>query len=173
MKTIIGVDPSGEFDKGKGTTGVAVLDSSGKLIKKMSIYAQDYPNRLAYWKAVCDHIETLAIRYDAVVSMEDYVLYAATAKAQINSDMATSKLIGAIMMHLYDAAIPLYMRTASQVMARWSNTVLEFEGYIKRIPSGYETVEDTPERIYTHELDALRHAVHCFYFELGKGKEIS
>jgi hypothetical protein len=159
---IIGVDPSGAYNEGKGTTGICVLDE-GKPIQFLDVAAQDYGTRLDYWNGVLHSIGELLEPGD-VISMEDYVLYSSSAKAQINSEMETSKLIGAIELWAHNEGITLYKRNASQVKKRWSNEILEFKKLIKLTNGRVFTLEGTP--INRHCLDALRHAVHCYHFEV-------
>ena len=163
---IIGVDPSGSYNEGKGTTGLVILNSEGKLELHTTVNAQDYPSQLAYWSAVLDTLEVFALTKKAVLSVEDYVLYATSAKAQINSEMETSKLIGAITMLAYNLNIPMYIRNASQVVNRWNNEILVHKNLIHK--QGNRYTDDTGAPINRHCLDALRHAVHCYYFEVGK-----
>jgi hypothetical protein len=168
---IIGVDPSGSYNEGKGTTGIVVLHPSGQLTEHFTVNAVDYPTQIGYWAAVLDALETTsALLIDAghfvVWSVEDYVLYATSAKAQINSEMETSKLIGAITMLAYNLAIPLYIRNASQVVNRWNNEVLMYKEVIFK--EGNRYVDKDKEPINRHCLDALRHALHCHYFEVDR-----
>ena len=166
---IIGVDPSGAYKEGKGTTGIAVLDPEGQLDMHMIIEAKDYNSQPDYWNAVVNFLELLIDGYDKVaVSLEDYVLYATSARAQINSEMETSKLIGAITLMVHKKGVPLFIRNASQVMNRWSNDILVYKNIIT--PKGNRYTDAEGEYINRHSLDALRHAVHCYYFEVDRKK---
>lgn len=168
---ILGIDPSGSFKEGKGTTGIAMLNPEGQLIRHTTIEAKDHAIQPDYWNAVLIYIKNIWHEYqqDLVLSVEDYVLYATSAKAQINSEMETSKLIGAITMLAYAAHIPVYMRNASQVMNRWANDILVHKGLIFK--KGNRYVDANGKYINPHSLDALRHAVHCYYFDLTKGRK--
>ena len=161
---IIGVDPSGSFNEGKGVTGIYILQS-GTPLQAVTVHASDHNSRLEYWAAVLHTIQLFA-EEDCIISMEDYVLYASSAKAQINSNMETSKLIGAIEMFAYTHSMPVMMRNASQVKKRWTNEILEFNGYITVKNGRAYAIDGSP--INPHALDALRHAVHCHTFELKK-----
>lgn len=166
---IIGVDPSGSYKEGMGTTGTCVIDPNGKIIRHDPIHAQAYPSQLAYWKAVIDHIHYYLEMYPgAALSIEDYVLYANSAKAQINSEMETSKLIGALTMFAFEYGTHIFIRNAAQVKTRWSNEILIHEGIIKQVGRTYTDLDGMP--INQHCLDAVRHAVHCHYFEIEKEK---
>lgn len=161
---ILGIDPSGSYNEGKGTTGLAILNPEGQLEFHSTVNAQEYPSQIMYWAAVLDTIEALTHNKNIVLSVEDYVLYATSAKAQINSEMETSKLIGAITMLAYNLGIPMYIRNASQVVNRWNNDILVFKKLITKSGNRYTDMQGTP--INRHCLDALRHAVHCHYFDI-------
>lgn len=164
---ILGIDPSGSFKEGKGTTGMALLSPEGHIHQHETVTAKDYPTQVNYWAAVLDQIDYYKRNYpDLVLSVEDYVLYATSAKAQINSEMETSKLIGAITMHAYRLGIRMYIRSASQVVNRWSNEILIYKEIIFKKNNRYVDRIGVP--INQHCLDAVRHAVHCQYFELTK-----
>lgn len=166
--TIIGVDPSGSYNEGKGTTGIVVLDPDAVWTESIAVSAKDYNSQLAYWNGVIHTIEGLIRRAsgDVAVSIEDYVLYANAAKAQINSEMETSKLIGALTIALYDYGVHIYLRSASQVKNRWNNEILIFKGYLVRDGASLRTADGQP--VNRHCLDALRHALHCYHFEVGR-----
>ena len=166
----LGIDPSGEFNKGKGTTGFALLDNVGDIVDLKGVAAEDYKTRMAYWAAVIDEIRFIADTIDIQVSMEDFVLYASSSKALINDGMDTSKLIGVIMFYCFSNGIPLYMRNASIVKKRWDEPILEAKGLISKRGNKWYYGSDvtTP-----HERDALKHALHCHHFDSKKvGKQV-
>ncbi len=163
---VVGVDPSGSYNEGKGTTGIVVLNPEGQLKEHHVIKAQDFDSQLQYWKAVIDYVEFLSSGGNSVIAIEDYVLYAASAKAQINSEMETSKLIGALMVNAYENAVPCYLRNASQVMNRWSNDILVYKKVVMK--KGNRFVDAEGNYINRHCMDALRHAMHCYHFEIKK-----
>lgn len=166
---IVGVDPSGSYNEGKGTTGICVLNPEGKLVQHFPVFAQDFASQLSYWKAVIDSIEMMLIKYpDAVLSIEDYVLYQASASAQINSEMETSKLIGALTMFAYEHGTHIFIRNAAQVKKRWTNEILMHEQIITKTGRIFTDMQGNP--INHHCLDAVRHAVHCYHFEVDKEK---
>jgi hypothetical protein len=101
-----------------------------------------------------------------VLSVEDYVLYANSARAQINSEMETSKLIGAITVLAHNEGVKMYIRNASQVVNRWNNKILLHKKLIYM--NGNRYVDEQGAPINRHCLDALRHAVHCYYFDIKK-----
>lgn len=170
---VIGVDPSGEFDKGKGTTGIAAVklneNDQPSIIVHGVVSASDYKTRMSYWEAVLDAVESLAKAYHVEhIVIEDYILYANAAKAQINSGMETSKLIGMLMYYLgygHKKNYKVYLNMAANVMNRWNNAVLEHEGVID---IEGRRVKNKDGYINPHALDAIRHAVHGLFFLVRK-----
>lgn len=162
---VLGIDPSGNFVEGKGVTGFALLAPSGKPVTHFHVDANKYNSRNEYWTAILNRIIAVTNECDTLVlSVEDFVLYKTKASAQINSQMETSKLLGVIEYFAYEHNLPIKMRTASAVKSRWSNDILIHKGLL--IPDGkhggFRCGDDT---INHHSIDALRHAVHCHYFE--------
>ena len=171
---VLGIDPSGNFFEGKGITGWCVFDIvKDKVVECGSLYASRAKSQEAYWWTHVVLINSMFNKYKAkgiVVSMEDYVLYARQAKAQINSGMETSQLIGVIKTHCWIKRIALYMRTASHVKRRWTDNILCNKGYIRKDRSSF-FADCKAKVLCEHERDAIRHAVHCATFELGKEKK--
>ena len=167
---IIGIDPSGAYNEGLGTTGFGILDPDGKPWDHCIVRATEYASQLEYWTGVLGTIDLYARSTDhpPILSIEDYVLYGSSAKAQINSEMETSKLIGAICVHGYQQGYRMTIRNAAQVKKRWSNKVLEHKNIIYR--KGNRIVDQHGESISPHSLDALRHALHCYHFDIKKGR---
>ena len=169
---ILGIDPSGSFKEGKGTTGFALLGPGCAIVEHEIVEAKNYKSQINYWIGVIKYIEIVieyvhSLNKELVLSVEDYVLYTASAKAQINSEMETSKLIGAITLMAHQRGVPMYIRSASQVMNRWSNKILVHKDIIRT--KGTRFVDVHGEYINRHSLDAIRHAVHCHHFEVDKG----
>lgn len=163
---IIGIDPSGSFDEGKGITGFCILDSKTKrVLSSTQIRAKQFDSAEEYWNAHMDYIDAQCYKYkeDVIVSMEDFRIYANKAKSLTNSTMETSQLIGAIRIHCYLNSIPLTMRLAVVAKKRWTNAILEHKGIIHKVGRGWANELDEP--LVSHTLDAIRHAVHCMHFE--------
>lgn len=166
-KFILGLDPSGNFYEGKGTTGWCIFNTTdNKVIKAGSISAKDFMTQEDYWYAHMDLITNTHKKYkkQLVVVMEDYLLYASKAKEQINSRMETPKLIGIMQLHCYSNNIPYWMQRATDVKTRWANNILHYKGYIKEYKKGY-VIPDTKDKIDRHCLDSIRHAVHYATFK--------
>ena len=95
----IGMDPSGAYHEGKGTTGWCVLNNrTNELLEVGTLSAKDYPTDNEYWKAHTNLIRSLVRRYghSTALSIEDYILYKNQAMAQVNSQMETVQLLGII-----------------------------------------------------------------------------
>ena len=164
---IIGIDPSGNFDEGKGTTGWCQLEpGTTNIIATGDIRAKEYETVFDYW-----HAHYLLINgVDQIISMEDYLLYADKSTSQINSKFETIQLIGLLKYVCWQREKPLHMRNAGQVKKRWSNKILEHKGYIVKKGNGWATAYEPSIRINRHILDSIRHAVH--YDVLESKKEV-
>lgn len=171
-KYIVGLDPSGNFHEGKGTTGKCILQvGTNKIFRTAPISATTYLTEYEYWDAHLQFLKACLKEYkdDWVISIEDYLLYSNKADAQINSKFETVQLIGIIKMWAWQHGVPLYIRPASQVKTRWTNSILEFKRYIKANPHGrgWATCYQSAS-LSRHSMDAIRHAVHCAMFEIPK-----
>lgn len=171
-KYVLGIDPSGAFREGKGTTGMCLMSKRKRyrLENIWEIKAIDYASPEAYWYEHIRRIAQLRERYPTlVVSIEDYILYKSKAVEQINSHFETPQLIGVIKTYCWLNNIPLYIRPAVAVKARWADTILAYKGIlIEKGNSYYCKLSD--KVLSTHIKDAIRHAVHCLAFELTKNK---
>lgn len=165
---VIGIDPSGNWEQGKGTTGWCVVDKAGQLVEFGSLHAQSAECAMEYFDNHIRLLSVLAQKYpNSVLSIEDYILYADKATQQINSKFETPQLLGVIKYWAWQNGLPLYIRTASVAKKRWTDEILEHKGLITKNGSrwfsqGVSTCD--------HERDAMRHALHCLNFEL-KGDE--
>ena len=164
---IIGIDPSGAYREGKGTTGIAILNCRTDHIDRVdTIKAKDFTSDVDYWQAHIDYLNQYRIAMHKTnktykVVIEDYLLYAHKADAQINSRMETSQLLGALKIYLNERAVDFEIRTASVVKKRWANPILLRKGYIVRHKGRYQAAGRYLEN---HTTDAIRHAVHEHIF---------
>jgi len=167
LDLIMGIDPSGNFEEGKGTTGVCLLERGTTTIyQAFQISAKDWGNTMQYWDI---HLAMIEQHAPYAVSMEDYLLYADKSEAQINSKFETIQLIGVIKYHCYINEVRLAIRNAGLVKRRWSNDILEHKGYIVRLGKrGWATTTQPKIRLNGHKLDAIRHAVHYDVLENPK-----
>ncbi len=173
---IIGIDPSGNYDEGKGTTGMGYIRADGSEIKLIDIDARKYSSQLEYWSVVIAQLKGfLTIDSNCVVVMEDYLLYGSKSNQQINSRLETPQLIGVIKYICYRNNVPCVLQRAVDVKKRWADHILEHEGYIHRVSntksyehchgkSGY-ALTGTTDRLSSHSLDTLRHIVHYKEFK--------
>ena len=101
MKYIF-IDPSGNFEDGKGHTGIAtMIDDDWSTLKVTSLAAKNYKTRLDYWKAVITVIRTLiAVAHNnATVIIESFQIR--TNGFLIGKMPETIMLIGAIVWGIY------------------------------------------------------------------------
>ena len=162
---ILGIDPSGNFKEGKGTTGLALVDAhTNQLVTHTIVSASDYTRMELYWDANLNLITTLAnqLTHTGIV-MEDYVLYNTRAKAQVNSTLETPKLIGLLQWWFYKNKIPYHMQLASAIKSRWTDELLAKKKIIIKHGNTFRQ-PGTLININHHSRDALRHAVHYATF---------
>ena len=169
---ILALDPSGSFHEGKGTTGILALRideySSISAMKSAFISAKDFKTQTDYWNAHLRLIkQALAKNNRITLVVEDYLLYANKAAAQTSSRMETSQLIGIIKLFAAENNIKLVMQTASEVKNRWADHILEHNGYMTVVKGRhYILCSGTQVRINRHQVDALRHAIHYYTFNV-------
>lgn len=151
---LLALDPSGSFKEGKGQTGWVVMNDN-KIESFGQLKAKDYDTRYQYWAS---HTSLMLIRKPDEVVIEEFRLYGSKAKAQINSEMETSKLIGYLEMELYSHNLPYKTQQASHAKQRYTDDIMIRKGYITK---------DDNNRIYIngvnvsgHIVDALRHALY-------------
>ena len=162
----MGIDPSGAFHEGKGTTGWCILDNrTNTLLRVGTISAKDYPTDVQYWQEHLDRIDWMRKHYKSfAISIEDYILYKNHAMAQVNSQLETVQLLGIIKMHCYKNNIPVYIRPAVAVKKRWSDEILVHKGVIAKVGIRF-MVPNSKQSICEHERDSIRHAMHFNTFE--------
>jgi hypothetical protein len=169
---VLGMDPSGSYNEGKGTTGLCVMRTADyKILSVGSISAKNYTSDRAYWD---EHIKTLnaavsSYRSDIVLSVEDYVLYKNKAMSQSQSTMETSQLLGVLKYSTYLLQMPYYTRNASVAKVRWTPEILEHKRVIYKGTDGKWYAHCRPDQaLLTHELDAIKHAMYFAMFENGQ-----
>lgn len=162
---IVGIDPSGNFNEGKGTTGCCILDAETKtIIETNSISATDYLTQFDYWKAVLTYIIRATLKYKNVgVVVEDFLLYKTKAENQINSKMETPKLIGVLEYFCTEREIPIILQPAHAVKNRWNNEILIHKGFMSPYKGRLKT--HSGKLVDRHAIDAIRHAVHYATFK--------
>lgn len=176
IRYVIGVDPSGNFIEGKGTTGIAVYDiKNDRIIHVAYVSAKFSTSQIGYWSEVIETLDQLVFKYGSrrsVLAVEDYLLYANTAKSQINSTFETPQLIGVIKFFFKDIC-PVLFRNANTAKTRWTDDILTRKKYLlvdKKL--GYYIINEdgVMTQVIEHSRDAVRHALYCGKFEIKGGK---
>lgn len=168
MKYIF-IDPSGNFDSGKGHTGIATIEGNDDdfdwdTLKVSSISANDYPTRYEYWKAVCSCIYNPSVRSDnTTVIIESFLIR--TDGILMGSMPETIMLIGALAHQLDALRIPYTFQAPSTAKSRFKDPMLP-----KLVPG--MTFNATTNRYYLHGKcvnDHIRDALkHLLYFQKYK-----
>ena len=162
----LGIDPSGAFRDGKGTTGWCVLDNrTNTLLKVGTISANDYKTDIAYWQSHLDLIDSIHKRHKSLaISIEDYILYKVAAMSQVNSQLETVQLLGIIKMHCHNTDLEVFIRPAVAVKKRWSDEILLHKGVLEKYGAKFK-VQGKKQFVCEHERDSIRHAMHFSTFE--------
>lgn len=171
MKTyshILAIDPSGNFEEGKGTTGLCLFDAEdSKIIAVKNINASDFISKEEYWQEHINIINRISMnpKYPRVIIViEDFMLDPKRALQQSHSRMETPKLIGIIQLHCSTHNIPYAMQRPTDVKTRWADSILAYKKYIIRYRNSY-VLPDSNKSISRHCKDAIRHAVHYSTFK--------
>lgn len=175
MKTyshILAFDPSGNFEEGKGTTGCCIFSAeTGTILEIRNIHAAEYKTKEDYWQAHIDYTEYAVTKYkprNLILVIEDFMLDPKRALQQSHSRMETPKLIGIIQHWCSVKNIPYAMQRPTDVKKRWADHILEYKGFIQRYKNTF-ILPGELKSVSRHCKDAIRHAVHYYYF---KNKEI-
>ncbi len=162
---ILALDPSGNFEEGKGTTGICGFACKDNCIDKLvDIHASAYNSKEEYWQAHTDFIkQVLDVLPNTIVIIEDFTLDPRRAMQQSHSKMETPKLIGILQLYCKQNNIPYKMQRAVEVKSRWADHILEFKKYIIKKNRMYY-LPDGIHPISRHCKDAIRHAVHFATF---------
>jgi hypothetical protein len=162
---ILAIDPSGNFEEGKGTTGTCLFDTIlNKIEHLQDIHASAYTTKEQYWQAHLDFIKLVVEDYpETIIVIEDFTLDPRRAMQQSHSKMETPKIIGIIQLYCQQHDLPYKMQRAVEVKNRWADKILEYKGYIVKKNKMYYTPMHT-KPISRHCKDAIRHAVHYATF---------
>ena len=158
---VLGIDPSGNFAEGKGTTGWALL-VDGELTRVGEVRALEYEKKEEYWDGIVNVIRQAEADYSYYLTVvcESYQLYhhkGQRAENQAHSHMETPQLIGVLSYVLHTWGVPLVFQSASQVKTRWTDEILVRKGYIQK---KHRTYYFRNQLINRHIRDAIRHALH-------------
>lgn len=162
------IDPSGNFEEGKGHTGIAGMSNSDwSTVFTKSVNAKDFDSRYEYWTAVRHVIQDIHASGEKFqVVIESYVTR--MNGFTIGKMPETAMLIGVLVYYCEQCGIPYYFQNPSQAKTRFKDPMLP-----KYIP-GLELNEHG--RYYLngkltndHERDALK---HLLYFKRYKEYKI-
>ena len=161
-KYIIGIDPSGAYYEGKGTTGYCVyMAADKKFIDLGKIQASGHDCAEAYWHAHINFLNSTIFSArgkrknkdkHTIVVIEDSSMQ---IKQKVNSRMETSKLLE----YYTGDNIPYIMQPAGLVKSRWTDEIMNYKGYLKKKGNRYDVCE--------HTRDSMRHALHFATFRNG------
>lgn len=162
MKKILAIDPSGNFDEGKGTTGWALISEDITIITCGQILAKNYTNKFDYWNEILKLIEHFDVDY---VVIEDFLLYEESSRSQINSRFETPKLIGLLEHLCFTKNIKYALQRAVDVKKRWTDELLVNKNYIQKQSGRYFACG---VMVSGHIRDAIRHGIHFATFKLKR-----
>lgn len=163
-KNILAIDPSGNYEEGKGTTGTCLFNSENNCITNLKdIRANKYASKEEYWQAHLDYIDEVCNNKETMVVIEDFQLDPRRAMQQSHSKMETPKIIGILQLHCQQNNIPYTMQRPVDVKNRWADHILEYKHYIIKKNSMYYLPMET-KPMSRHCKDAVRHAVHFHTF---------
>ena len=165
---ILAIDPSGNFEEGKGTTGCCLFNCAlNKITSTTNIHASHFNSKEEYWQRHIDFIGYVCKTFNnTIVIIEDFTLDPRRAMQQSHSKMETPKIIGILQLYCQQHNIPYKMQRAVEVKNRWADHILEYKNYIIKKKRMHYLPEGT-QPISRHCKDAIRHAVHfaTFYNE--------
>ena len=154
---ILGIDPSGNFTEGKGTTGLCFKNTEGNTPCYLTdIKAKNFNERTEYWNDIIKEIDKI---YVDVIVCEDYFLYnnkTMKASAQSNSILETPRLLGAIEIVCKQRRVKLVFQRAS-IKTRWTDDILVNMGILERRG---KLLYYNGTMTNDHQRDALRHVLH-------------
>jgi hypothetical protein len=166
MKTIA-IDPSGNFEEGKGHTGVAIIeDNDWEKVQVFSVSAKDFPSRHAYWNTVLGIISTY--RDDATnVVIESYVTR--MNGFTIGKQSETAMFIGVLVWYLEHWDIPFTFQAPSAAKSRFKDELLP--KYYPKLEldtsTGKNRYKYDGKLVSDHIRDAMK---HLLYFKRYKEK---
>lgn len=163
----IAIDPSGNFEEGRGHTGMATInDSDYSTITVKSINAKDFETRHEYWHTVRAEISRYVfLKIPVQVVIESYVVRAngfTTGKMP-----ETAMLIGVLTFYCEQHSIPVYFQAPSQAKARFKDNLLP--SYIPNLVYSGKYYYLGSQKLNDHERDALK---HLLYFKRYKEYKI-
>lgn len=164
-KHILAIDPSGNFEEGKGTTGTCLFNCDlNRITGTADIHASSFQSKEAYWQRHIDFIKDVYNKFeDTIIVIEDFTLDPRRAMQQSHSRMETPKIIGILQLYCQQNNIPYKMQRAVDVKNRWADHILEYKKYITKKNRMYY-LPGAAKPMSRHCKDAIRHAVHYATF---------
>ena len=159
MKTILAIDPSGNFNEGEGTTGWVLMREDYRVLDGGHISATNYDCAERYWNEHIQLIENTKFDYIIIEGYKLYNHHGMKAEVQAHSELETSQLIGILKYWCFITHYNLTIQYASDVKTRWSNKILTDLGLLTK-KGQYYCIGINQLLCNRHERDALRHAVH-------------
>ena len=159
---VIAIDPSGNYEEGKGITGYIEADvfedGTYTVTDVGSINSEDYPSRIKYYEA-----HKMLLQDVALVIIEDYRLYnhaGTKAAVQSYSLMETPRLLGVLEYMANDLQTPIVWQMAHQMKAFDENVLVERGELIKK-GNRYQLRDGLA--VNRHERSALKHFLKWFH----------
>jgi hypothetical protein len=166
-KYVLGMDPSGNFEEGYGTTGWCVQDCDTlEIVECGDISARDFKSRTEYHQAHIRLIQQMRLKYKPlkVLSIEDYVLYPNRSREQSLSKMETPRLLGVLEYWCMTAHMEYFTRNAVTAKKRWTDEILVRKHILE---SKGDKLFAAGRITNDHIRDSIRHATHFSVFENG------
>jgi hypothetical protein len=149
---VLSLDPSGNYNEGKGTTGWAYFED-GELIEFGTISAADCCSLEGYFS---EHETLIAMKKPKIVVCENFKLFAHKQKAQTWSQMETPQLIGYLRMMCWKRSIKVHFQQPSDKL-RVTDPVLVKMGLFE-LKGNKHYCNGKPTNL--HIRDAIRHGVY-------------
>lgn len=166
-KYVLGMDPSGNFEEGFGTTGWCIMDCDTlEVLECGEICAREFKSRPEYHQEHIRLLQRMRAKYKPlkVLSIEDYILYPNRSKEQSLSKLETPRLLGVLEYWCMTAHMEYFTRPAVTAKKRWTDEILIRKGILEQkgnhlLAAGHTTCD--------HTRDSIRHAAHFSVFENG------
>jgi hypothetical protein len=167
MRTIA-IDPSGNFEEGKGHTGIAIIDDNDwENVKVLSISAKDFLSRHSYWWNIIHTLGRNSKLGETQVVIESYVTR--MNGFTIGKQSETAMLIGVIVYRCEQLEIPYTFQAPSAAKSRFKDELLPkyYPKLVLDTSTGKNRYLYDGKLISDHIRDAMK---HLLYFKRYKEK---